>query len=142
IGRDLDGKAFSKFRGNRFAQGEDADRGRVAVVAVAQRFDCRFDDKTGGMEICLADAEIDDVAPLRGKLHGPRQNGKRIFFADTVKRRDGLEHGSSPRNLAALQPNRTGNANTCEGSAGGCAMADWTPEHHVILLHYQALAMD
>jgi hypothetical protein len=21
-------------------------------------------------------------------------------------------------------------------------MADWTPEHHVILLHYQALAMD
>jgi len=67
------------------------------MVAVAQRLDGRFNDKIGGAKIRLADAQVDDVAPLRGKLHGARQNGEGVFLADTVKCGDGLEHGSSPK---------------------------------------------
>jgi hypothetical protein len=48
---------------------------------------------------------------LRGKLHGASEDGERIFLADTVKRGDGPEHGSSPKNGAALELKRTGNAN-------------------------------
>jgi len=74
------------------------------VVAVAQCFDCRFDDKIGGAEVRLTDAEIDDVAPLRGELHGPRQHGERVLLADTVKRGNGLEHGSPPKIGRHLNP--------------------------------------
>jgi hypothetical protein len=48
---------------------------------------------------------------LRGKLHGARQNGEGVFFADTVKSGDSLQHGTSPQNRAALEPNRARNAN-------------------------------
>ncbi len=50
--------------GDRLAQRRDADRRRVAVMAVAQRLHRRLDDEVGRAEIGLADAEIDDVAAL------------------------------------------------------------------------------
>ena len=39
----------------------------------------------GGAEIGLADAEIDDVAALRGKLGGAGQHGEGVLLADPVK---------------------------------------------------------
>jgi hypothetical protein len=41
---------------------------------------------------------------VRDELHGSRQNGKRIFLADTIERRDGLEHGSPPKTARHLNP--------------------------------------
>ena len=66
------------------------------MMTVAQRLDRRFDDEIGRAEIRLSDAEIDDVASLRGKLHGARQNGEGIFLADAIERGDGSKHGNPP----------------------------------------------
>ena len=82
--------------GDRFAQRQDADRRRVAVMAVAQRLHGRLDDEIRRAEIGLADAEIDDVAALRRKLRGAREHRKGVLFADAVKGGDGFQHGSSP----------------------------------------------
>ena len=57
-----------KVGGDRLAQRRDAVRRRVAVLAVAQRLDRRFDDMRRGLEVRLADAEVDDVAPLALQL--------------------------------------------------------------------------
>ncbi len=54
--------------------------------------------KSGRAEIGLADAEIDDVAALCRKLHGPRQHGEGVLLADAIEGGDGLEHGF-PRQL-------------------------------------------
>ncbi len=105
-------KSLVQIGGDRFAQRQDADRGRVAVMAVAQRLDGGLDDEIGRAEIRLADAEIDDVAALRREVHGAGQHGEGIFLADTIESGDGLEHGHFPRNFAAvIQPNRLRNAN-------------------------------
>ena len=61
-------KRLCEIGGDRLAQRQDADRRRIAVMAVAQRLDRRLDDEIRRAEIRLADAEIDDVAALRGKL--------------------------------------------------------------------------
>ena len=42
------------------------------MMAVAQRLDRGLDDEIGGAEIGLADAEIDEVATLRGEQIGAR----------------------------------------------------------------------
>ena len=65
-------------------------------MAVAQCLDCRLDDEIRGAKIRLPDAEIDDVAALRGELHGARQHRERILLADTVEGGDSLQHGSPP----------------------------------------------
>ena len=92
-GETLDLKALVQVGGDRFAQRQDADRRRIAVMAVAQRLDRRLDDEIRRAEIGLADAEIDDVAALRRKLHGARQHGEGIFLADAVEGGDGFQHG-------------------------------------------------
>ena len=76
--------------------GWNAGRRRIAVMAVAQRLDRGLDDVVGRAEIRLADAEIDDVAALRGQRVGARQHGEGVFLADPVEGRDGLKHGVSP----------------------------------------------
>jgi hypothetical protein len=55
------------------------------VLAVAQRFDSGFDDMRGRFEIGLADAEIDDVAPLALQLGRPRQHGEGVLLAYSLK---------------------------------------------------------
>ena len=72
--------------GDRLAQRQDADRRRVAVMAVAQRLDRRLDNEIRRAEIGLADAEIDDVAALRGKLRRAREHGERVFLADAGRK--------------------------------------------------------
>ena len=89
VGRHLDLEALVQVGGDRLAQRRDAVRRRVAVMAVAQRLDRGLDDVIGRAEIGLADAEIDDVAALRGQRIGARQHGEGVFLADAVERRDG-----------------------------------------------------
>ena len=62
--RDLGAVAAVEIGRHRLAQHGQAERRRIAVFAVAQRFDRRFDDVIRGFEIGLADAEVEEVAPL------------------------------------------------------------------------------
>ena len=96
VGLDADLEALVEIGGDRLAQRQDADRRRVPVMAVTQRLGRRFDDKIRRAEIGLADAEIDDVAALRGKLHRTCEHGERVFLADAIESRDGLQHASAP----------------------------------------------
>src|SRR5487761_1241173 len=65
-------------------------------MAVAQRLHRRLDDEVGRAEIGLADAEVDDVAALGGKLRCAREHRERIFLADAIEGGDGFQHGSPP----------------------------------------------
>ena len=93
-GDTLDLEALVQVRRHRLAQRRDADRRRIAVVAVAQRLHRRLDDEIGRAEVGLADAEIDDVAALRDELRGAREHGEGVLLADAVEGRNGLQHGS------------------------------------------------
>ena len=95
-GETLDLEALVQVGGDRLAQRQDADRRRVAVMAVAQRLDRRLDNEIRRAEIGLADAEIDDVAALRGKLHRAREHGEGVFLADAIEGRNGFQHGFWP----------------------------------------------
>ena len=87
-GDTVDLEALVQVGGDRLAQRQDAGRRRVAVVAVAQRLDRGLDDVVGRAEVRLADAEIDDVAALRGELGGARQHREGVFLADPVEGRE------------------------------------------------------
>ena len=82
VWRDLDAVAAKKVGGDRLAQAGDPVGRRVAVLAVAQRLDRRFDDMGRGFEIGLADAEVDDVPPLGRQLGGARQHRKGVLVAE------------------------------------------------------------
>jgi hypothetical protein len=47
----------------------------------------------GRREVGLADAEIDDVASLRGQRGGAGQHRKGVLLADAVEGGDGFQHG-------------------------------------------------
>jgi hypothetical protein len=64
-------------------------------MAVAQRFHGGLDNEIRRAEVGLADTEIDDVAALRRQIHGAREHGEGVFFADAVEGGNGLEHGHS-----------------------------------------------
>ena len=70
---------------HRLAQRRNPRRVGIAVLAVAQSFDSRLDDMRRRFEIGLADAEIDDVAPLALQFSRPRQHRKGVFLADALK---------------------------------------------------------
>ena len=70
---------------HRLAQGGDSRRVGIAVLAVAQRLDGGLDDMGRGFEIGLADAEIDDVAPLALQFGRPRQHGEGVLLADALE---------------------------------------------------------
>ena len=90
VAADL-GKRF-KVDGYRFAQRRDADRRGIAVMAVAQRLDRGFNDEIGCAEIGLADAEIDDIAPLGGERVGARQHRKGILLPNAIEGGNGFQH--------------------------------------------------
>ena len=82
---------------HRLAQGKDSGRIGIAVLAVAQRLDGGLDDMGRRFEIGLADAEIDDVAPLALQFGGPRQHGEGVLLADALKGGiDGDSQGGGP----------------------------------------------
>ena len=66
-------------------KGSDSGRVGIAVLAVAQRLDGGLDDMGRRFEIGLADAEIDDVAPLALQFGRPRQHGEGVLLADALK---------------------------------------------------------
>jgi len=77
------------------------DKRRLDPVRIRKRrLDCRLDDEIRRTEIRLPDAEIDDVAALRGDLHGARQHREGILLANTVEGGDSLQHGSPPDDFA------------------------------------------
>jgi hypothetical protein len=94
----LDAQAPMQLRRHGLAQRQDAARVRIAVVAVTQRLDRGFDDVGRRLEVGLADAEVDDGAPLAGQLAGPAQHFERAFVLQPGDRRHGLEHESAFRN--------------------------------------------
>jgi hypothetical protein len=73
-GIDCDLAAQQDVRRHRLAQGRDAVRRRVAVMAVAQRLHRRLDDVLGRLEVRLADAEIDDVFAFGRQRRGSGQD--------------------------------------------------------------------
>ena len=95
-GDTLDLEALVQVGGDRLAQRRNAGRRRIAVVPVAQRLHRRLDDEFGRAEIRLADAEVDDVAALRGERVGARQHGEGVLLADPVEGRDGFQHAFLP----------------------------------------------
>ena len=99
VRRNLDLETLVQIGGDRLAQRQDADRRRVAVMAVAQRLDRRLDDEIRRAEIGLADAEIDDVAAGRGKLRGAGEHRKRVLLADAIEGGNGLQHAGSSAQL-------------------------------------------
>ena len=116
-GETLDFESFVQIGGDRLAQRQNADRGRIAVLAVAQRLDRRLDNEIRRAEIRLADTEIDDVAALCRKLRGARENGEGVLLADTIEGGYGLQHGRNfepqlrgkrKRGFAMLRRNMSG----------------------------------
>src|SRR6185437_5988419 len=57
-----------------------ATASRKGAIAVAQRFYGGLDDMGRGFEIGLADAEIDDIAPLALEFGRPRQHGEGVLL--------------------------------------------------------------
>ena len=80
----------------RLAQRQDAGRGRVAVVPVAQRLDGGLDDVAGRGEVGLADAEVDHVAALAGEFGGASQHREGVLLAHAIEGGDGARHGDVP----------------------------------------------
>ncbi len=78
---------------HRLAQRRNPRRVGIAVLAVAQSLDGRLDDMGRRFEVGLADAEIDDVAPLALQFSRSRQHREGVFLADALK--GGLDGGHS-----------------------------------------------
>ena len=55
------------------------------MLAVTQRLDRGLDDMRRRFEIGLADAEIDDVAPLALQLRRLGEHGEGVLLADRAK---------------------------------------------------------
>ncbi len=87
--RDLDREAPAQVAGNRLAERQDADRRRIAVMAVAQRLHRRLDDMRRRREVGLADAEIDDVAAGADQVRGAGEDGEGVLLADARESGDG-----------------------------------------------------
>ena len=102
FGRDLDAEPAMQVLRYRLAQGRDAGRVGIAVLAVAQSLDRRLDDMGRRFEIRLADAEIDDVAALPLQFGGLREHGEGVLLAHA--RESGIEcdQGGVPREKATL----------------------------------------
>ena len=117
-------------------KGGDAGRVGIAVLAVAQRLDGRLDDMRRRFEIGLADAEIDDVAPLALQFGRSRQDGEGVLLADALKGGiDGESRRALPKKGGLLaKPTLGGKRSTSGGSArrGWIRRADGPAEAQLI----------
>ncbi len=86
-----------------FAQRQDADRRRIAMMPIVKRLHGGLDNKVGGTEIRLTDAEIDDIAALRRQRRGAGEDRERVLLADAIECRNGSQHG---RHLIAIVPEK------------------------------------
>jgi hypothetical protein len=67
-------------------------------MPVAQRLHRSFDDVVRCAEIGLADAEIDDVASLRGQRVGAGKHCEGVLLADAIEAADGRKaHREDPK---------------------------------------------
>ena len=104
IGRNVDAEAPMQVRGHGLSQRRYPRRGGIAMLAVAQRLDRGLDDMRRRFEIGLADAEVDDVAPVALQLGRPGEHRERVFLADPRKRGNQMQHvGPSPGSSLAQE---------------------------------------
>ncbi len=99
-GRYLDAVALVQVGRDRLAQGENAVRRGIAMLAVAQRLDGRLDDMRRRLEVGLADAKVDDVPPLALQLGGLRQHREGVLLTDAIECGYDVKHSGPP--FAAL----------------------------------------
>ena len=105
----LSGETFTASRPmqvgrHRLAQRQDAGRGRVAMMTVAQRLDGGLYDMGRGGKIRLADAEVDDVAALAREFRGPGQHREGVLLPHTIEGGDGGKHGAVPQRIGLSVP--------------------------------------
>ena len=82
VGRgDLDAAGAREVGGDFFAQRGNAGHGAVTVFAVGQRLGGRFDDRLAGMEVGLAEFQMNDGAALGFQFLGAGEDGERAFAA-------------------------------------------------------------
>ena len=62
------------------------------MVAIAQRFDCRFDNVIRRWKIWLSDTQIDHIHAAGRQFRCACKNCEGIFFANTAKTVDCLYH--------------------------------------------------
>ena len=110
---------------DRLAQGSEAGRVRIAMLAVAQRLDRRLDDVGRGFEIRLADAEIDDVAALSLQRRRLRQHGEGVLLADALEGGvDGDSHGLASRGRRPFWQSRGARASLAAAAPDRSAESD------------------
>jgi hypothetical protein len=105
---DRHAQALGQVRADRFAQLGYAGGRRVAVMAVLERPDRRLDDVGGGLEVRLADAEVDDIAALRGQGGSPVEylEGPLVAQPGDIRsdvRRDNGQGAEIPGTLRSLR---------------------------------------
>ena len=100
VGMHLDPAMAQEVRRHRLPDARDPGRRGIAVVAVAQRLHPRLDDVRRGLEVRLADAEVDDVAPCPRERFGPGQDLERGLGAEH-RHPVGLLHRRSPLKSAS-----------------------------------------
>ena len=82
---DLDTETAMNISRHSLAQGWNANGRRVTVMSVAQGLDGCFDDVWWCRKIRLADAQIDDVASLRGKISGAGEHGEGVLVSKPLE---------------------------------------------------------
>ena len=75
----IDAASALQIGGDRFAQGGNAARGNVAVAAFDDGGAQGIDDRGSGMEVRLAEFEMDDRAALLFEFFGAGEDGQRAF---------------------------------------------------------------
>jgi hypothetical protein len=55
------------------------------MMPIAQGFNRRFNDIFRRREIRLTDPKVDDIHATRGQNPRPAQDGKRIFFTNSIE---------------------------------------------------------
>ena len=79
VGADLHAVAFGQILRHRLTQRENAVGGCITVVAIAQRLNPGFNNVPRRFKVRLADAQIDNVLPLRLQHGRPRQHLESVF---------------------------------------------------------------
>jgi hypothetical protein len=92
LGRNLDAAVLQHVGGHGLAQGHDAGSGGIAVMTVVQRLYGGFHDVLRGLEVGLADAEIDDILAFAHQLRGAGKDGE-CGFRTQVGHVGGKLHG-------------------------------------------------
>ena len=74
-----------QIRTDRFAQRQNSSRIRVAMMPIAQSLDRRFNDIFRRRKIWLTNPKVDHIHATSGQNSSAAQDGKRIFFTNSIE---------------------------------------------------------